>query len=90
MLGALTSTAALAGEEGTLDRGVRLLGAVWKRYPRGVFVHFAGSRARAQRCLDTARSALGEEAFSRAWAEGQAMSLEEAVEYALAGEGAAA
>ncbi len=29
------------------------------------------------------RSALGEEAFARAWAEGQAMSLEEAVEYAL-------
>jgi hypothetical protein len=30
-----------------------------------------------------ARAALGEEAFARAWAEGQAMSAEQAVEYAL-------
>ena len=33
-----------------------------------------------------ARSALAEEAFARAWAEGQAMTLEQAVEYALQGE----
>ena len=29
---------------------------------------------------------LGEEAFARAWAEGQAMTLEQAVEYALSDE----
>jgi hypothetical protein len=34
--------------------------------------------------LAEARSALGDEAFGRAWAEGQAMSLDEAIEYALA------
>ena len=31
-------------------------------------------------------TALGEEAFARAWAEGQAMTLEQAVEYALGDE----
>lgn len=31
----------------------------------------------------TARSALGAEAFARAWAEGRAMTLEQAVEYDL-------
>ena len=30
-----------------------------------------------------ARASLGEQAFARAWAEGQAMTLEQAVEYAL-------
>ena len=30
-----------------------------------------------------ARSALGEEAFARAWVEGQAITLDQAVEYAL-------
>ena len=33
--------------------------------------------------LAAARAALGEEAFARAWAEGQAMTLDQAVEYAL-------
>ena len=33
--------------------------------------------------LDSARAELGQEMFSRAWAEGQAMGLEEAVEYGL-------
>ncbi len=34
--------------------------------------------------LDTARSQLGEKAFEAAWAEGRAMTPEEAIEYALA------
>jgi predicted ATPase len=34
-------------------------------------------------CLATAREALGDDAFARAIAEGQAMTLEQAVEYAL-------
>jgi hypothetical protein len=33
--------------------------------------------------MAAARAALGEEAFAAAWAEGQAMTLEEAVAYAL-------
>jgi DNA-binding NarL/FixJ family response regulator len=36
--------------------------------------------------LSTARSHLGEEAFAMAWAEGKAMSLGQAIEYALSRE----
>jgi hypothetical protein len=35
--------------------------------------------------LAAARAALGEEEFDRAWAEGEAMTLEQAVEHALRG-----
>jgi hypothetical protein len=38
--------------------------------------------------LITARLALGEEEFARVWAEGQAMTLEHAIAYALIGNGA--
>jgi predicted ATPase/DNA-binding SARP family transcriptional activator len=41
-------------------------------------------RAACEKALATARTALGDAAFGRIWAEGQAMTLEEAVAYALA------
>jgi tetratricopeptide (TPR) repeat protein len=40
-------------------------------------------RADHERCVDTVRSALGEEAFAAAQAEGRALELEQAVAYAL-------
>jgi hypothetical protein len=40
-------------------------------------------REERERDLGATRAALGEEAFAAAWAEGQALSLEEAVAYAL-------
>ncbi len=40
-------------------------------------------REEYERGLATVREALGEEVFSAAWAEGRAMSLEQAIEYAL-------
>jgi hypothetical protein len=46
------------------------------RIPVDDEVHAAG--------LAAARAALGDEAFDRLWAEGKAMTLEEAVAYALA------
>ena len=39
------------------------------------------------RAVAAARIASGENAFVRAWSEGRDMSLEDAVEYALSGEG---
>jgi hypothetical protein len=40
-------------------------------------------RAEYERQIAAARSRLGDSAFAAAWAEGQAMSLEEAVAYAV-------
>jgi hypothetical protein len=37
--------------------------------------------------IGTARAQLGEDAFNQAWAEGKAMSTEEAIRYALGEEG---
>ena len=67
--------------EGAFAAGLRLLGAAVARVtladPRPT------DRAELEESLATARSALGEEAFATAWAEGQAMTLEQAVVYAL-------
>ena len=41
-------------------------------------------RAEAPGFLERARAALGEAGYAAAWAQGQAMSLEQAVAYALA------
>ena len=40
-------------------------------------------RATVKRATATARAAFGDAAFSTAWAEGRAMTLEQAVAYAL-------
>jgi hypothetical protein len=65
------------------ERPIRLLGA------GEAFCETLGARppvAIAQeyeRTVAAGRAALGEAAFAAAWAEGRAMSLDEAVEYAL-------
>ncbi len=43
-------------------------------------------RPRYERQVATARAALGSETFAAAWAEGRAMSMEQAIDYALADE----
>jgi hypothetical protein len=42
-------------------------------------------RTEHERCVAAVRTALGEEAFASAWADGRAMALEDAVQYALEG-----
>jgi hypothetical protein len=44
-------------------------------------------RAEYERAVAASRTALGEAAFAAAWAEGRAMTLERAVEFALAADG---
>ena len=44
---------------------------------------YPSDRADADAALTTAQAALGEDAFARAWSEGQAMTLDEAVEYVM-------
>jgi tetratricopeptide (TPR) repeat protein len=83
---ALERFANLAMAQGQATRAVRLLGAA------DAAREIAGSplppseREEQDQIIAEARSTLEENAFNMAWAEGQAMSLEQAVEYALAEE----
>jgi tetratricopeptide repeat protein len=82
----LEDLAVLAGREQQSERAVRLLGA------GEAFCETLGARPPVaddtdyERTVSEGRTALGEAAFAAAWAEGRAMSLEQAVAYAL-GEG---
>jgi hypothetical protein len=80
---ALDSYAQLAVDEGQADRAARLAGAAAKlRETAGTSTWPVIQRARDKR-LRLARSALGEERFRKAWADGEAMTPEQAITYAL-------
>jgi hypothetical protein len=78
-----TRLAVLAGRERQADRAIRLLGA------GEAFCETLGVRppaaiaAEYERTVTEGRAALSEAAFAAAWAEGRAMSIEQAIEYAL-------
>jgi hypothetical protein len=81
----LEDFAVLAGRERQVERAIRLLGAgeafcetLGARPPVAVVKEY-------ERLVAEGRAALGEAAFAAAWAEGRAMSLGQAVEYALEG-----
>jgi non-specific serine/threonine protein kinase len=75
----------LAIERGAHERGARLLGAVDPRFLRRQWL-FRDERRAYEDGLTAARAALGEREFVAAWAEGQAMTLDQAVAYALSGD----
>ena len=82
----LEGMAGVAAAQMQPERAVRLFGAVARlrdaiRAPRP-----PAFLALRERNLATARDRLGEEVFEEAWAEGQAMSAEQAIEYALSAE----
>ncbi|HLK55111.1 MAG TPA: tetratricopeptide repeat protein, partial [Chthonomonadaceae bacterium] len=79
----LEDFAGLAGRQGQLERAVRLLGAaealcasLGRTLPVGLAAEYG-------RTVEAAHSALSEEAFAAIWEEGRAMTLEQAVAYAL-------
>ena len=79
----LEDFAVLAGREQRAARAVRLLGAgeafcgtIGARPP-------VAARTDYERTVAEGRAALGEAVFAAAWAEGRAMSLDEALAYAL-------
>jgi hypothetical protein len=85
--GLLRSAVCLSGmleiARGAPERGVTLLAACARGAgPLGT-VHMPEVRAEAPIFLEQARQALGEDAYAAAWAEGQAITLEQAVAYAL-------
>jgi non-specific serine/threonine protein kinase len=72
----------LAISRGAPRTGVRLLGAVGPGPARSLWLTPEDRRA-YEESLAVARVALGEDAFAAAWVEGQAMTLEQAVAFAL-------
>jgi len=79
--------AGVAEAQGHAERAAQLLGA---REPlpeisRGHFHEDIVVQAEYDRILAAVRAALGEEAFAAALAKGRTMTLEQAIEYALAG-----
>jgi tetratricopeptide (TPR) repeat protein len=80
----LEALAAVAALQRQSERAARLSGAAeGLREAVGVLLPPA-DRARHDRFVAAVRTALGEEAFSSAWAEGLAMGLDGATNYALA------
>jgi hypothetical protein len=75
---------------GDQERGVRLLGAVEVMRPACGRRISPADREFDDRILATARETMGEAAFAAAWAEGLALSFEEATALALQVETAAA
>jgi hypothetical protein len=79
----LEDLAVLAGKQGQWERAIRLLGA------DEAFCETLGARPPAavppeyERTVAEGRAALGEAAFAARWAEGRAMSLDQAIDYAL-------
>ena len=76
--------AALAADEGDLERAVRLLGASEAlREARG-FALFPFLQPEHDRVLSAARRGVDPDAFSAAWNEGRTLSIDQAVAFAIA------
>jgi tetratricopeptide (TPR) repeat protein len=82
----LEGLAGVALTAGDPERAARLFGAAGVLRPGLAADMWPADRADYEQTLAAAREALGEAAFTAAWAEGQALSLEEAIAAALAPE----
>ena len=76
----------LAVERDTAARGVRLLGAATTFKLFGTLI-YPPDRTDAEVALAVARATLGADAFDAAWSAGQAMTLDQAIAYAIDGDG---
>jgi non-specific serine/threonine protein kinase len=80
----LEGLAGVACAQGDYEKGVRLFGAA-EGLRETLAVHRAPSdQADHDQRVASARAALGDAVFAAALAEGRAMTLEQAIEYALA------
>ena len=81
--GAVANLGVLAEREGDYRRAVRLIAGATR--DSWIVVGSRGAAAERGRSLEVSRATLGDDAFAAAWTEGQAMTLEQAVNYALSG-----
>ncbi|HEX2202903.1 MAG TPA: BTAD domain-containing putative transcriptional regulator [Longimicrobium sp.] len=79
----LSDLAGVAAVAGDLERAARLFGAAEALFTALGAHHAPMDRPQHDRNLAHARSRLSADAWERAWAEGEAMPLEEAVAYAI-------
>jgi predicted ATPase/DNA-binding SARP family transcriptional activator/DNA-binding CsgD family transcriptional regulator len=85
----LETIAGIAGAQGSAQRAARLWGAAQALREDIGLQLLPRERDLHEPYVATARSRLDEAAWKKAWAEGRAMTLEEAVEYALSEQEAA-
>ena len=83
----LECLAALAGQDGSHREAARLFGAAQSIRQRMGAVRFKIYDAGYEASVAALRDALGEQDFDAAWAEGAALSTEEAIAYAQRGRG---
>jgi predicted ATPase/class 3 adenylate cyclase len=83
---ALEGCACLAGARGEAERAAQLWGASQALLEAKDIPRDADFLAEADARISLVRSDMGEEAWEEAWRKGRAMTLDEVVSYALAGE----
>ena len=83
-----TASASTAAVQGEAERAARLYGVVEKLNEVMGTPQDAGENALTGPYLAAARSQLDEASWQEAWAQGRAMTLEDAVAYALEEDGA--
>ena len=82
----LEGLAAVTGVRGETERSARLFGAaegLLQAVEAPVYDYFEPNRSLYEQTKISVRSRLGESAFEEAWKQGQAMTFERAVKYAL-------
>jgi DNA-binding CsgD family transcriptional regulator/tetratricopeptide (TPR) repeat protein len=79
----LEGLACISAAEGTSERAARLFGATETLREAVGYQYIPEEDAWREPYLAAARSRLDERAWDKAWAEGRAMSMEQAIEYAL-------
>jgi DNA-binding CsgD family transcriptional regulator len=84
---ALDCLATIAAEAGNHELATRLFGAADAAYRRMGMVRFKVLEADDVARIATLREALGDNDFDAAWAEGAALSIDEAIAYAQRGRG---
>jgi hypothetical protein len=81
--GDLEGFACLAAVRGETERAARLWGAVQTLHETKGIPRDTDFLAEADARISAVRSGMGEEAWEEAWRKGRAMTLDEAVSYAL-------
>ena len=81
----LEAVAALAVAQGNMDRAAKLLGKTDDFYTQIQYLLSPIERQHHEQAVMAARTALGDQVYSAIWSEGQAMTLKEAITYALSG-----